>query len=523
MPMAPLPRRDVMLRSALALFLVLAASPAPAAEVMLEHTDLVPIGKGAWFASGLTLPDPDPALPALGPNVPPEVARQLTPRIARGEAQGFSGVLYDNRDRAHSALAPGWFPRLARLSYGPELKTKGADYGLAGGLVFPAVVFGNSSTAVTGGPIARSLPRLAMTSGHGPAASARLYRNNHLYVYPEHNDHDASDRFPANWPYMVISQGSSYTDRVFLEAIGATLAAFPPETFELMRKRKLVAPTVQMILRRNLAGVRRTEDYLSAAAHPVVMRGKDIRAGLMVAQAAALSADAVPPVTRLSMLEDGFRSTAGLAGQSEVLFDTPQALARIWRGPEARREMVVSTVGTVDPNGRDLTFSWHLIQGDPARVQIEPLDAAGRTARLRIDWHDPWETTAMQDTREPGPRQLSRVDIAVFADNGVNLSAPSFISVDFPEHQTRRYAPGPDGQDRLVSVDYDALGRKAPYDPLLFWSAPWTDTALYSADGALTGWERQHGDGREERVELGTGRYTIEDSGGQPALSFTPD
>ena len=503
--------------------MLLAATAAPAREILLQHTDLVPIGRGAWFAGNLSLPAPDPTLPALGPKVPAEVARQLGGRIARKQAQGFAGILYDNRDRAHSALAADWFPRLARLSYDPELKAQSADYGLAGSLILPAVVFGNSSTAVTAGPVARSLPRLAMTNAHGPAASARLYRNNHLYVYPEHRDHDEADRFPANWPYMVISQGSSHSDRVFLEAIGATLAAFRPETFELMRKRKLVAPTVQMILRRNLKGVRKAEDYRTAAAHSVVLRGDDLRAGRMVAQAAALAADAIPPTVRLTVKEDGFRNAAGLLGQSEILFDTPQALARIWRGPEASREMVVSTVGTVDPNGRELTFSWHLIQGDPARVEIEPLDAAGQTARLRIDWHDPWEVPALLDTKEPGQRQLSRVDIAVFADNGANLSAPSFISIDFPEHQIRHYAPGPDGQARLVSVDYDARGRKTPYDPLLFWSAPWSDTAIYGAEDQLTGWDRQYADGREDRVAVGTGSYRVEDAGRRSVLSFTTD
>ena len=72
------------------------------------------------------------------------------------------------------------------------------DYGLNDRLLFDRPTFGNSSTAITGGALWRSLPRLAMTrpDGTGPF---RLWQNaaaNHLYVYPAHKDYDRRGRRP---------------------------------------------------------------------------------------------------------------------------------------------------------------------------------------------------------------------------------------------------------------------------------------------------------------------------------------
>ena len=54
----------------------------------------------------------------------------------------------------------------------------------------------------------------------------RQYRGGQLYVYPEHRDHDPGhngqggygDLFPTNSPCVVISQGSSGSDRAFVRA-----------------------------------------------------------------------------------------------------------------------------------------------------------------------------------------------------------------------------------------------------------------------------------------------------------------
>jgi hypothetical protein len=479
-----------MLRSAL-LFcltwsLLLWSGASGAGEVVLHARDLVRLPSGLWQAPALALPDSTPGLPIVGDGASfADAARILRELDAAGAAHGFGGILYDNRDRGHSRLPQNLFPRLSHLVYDLPLQSDGVDYGLAGSVLVPAVVFGNSSTAITGGPAPRSLTRFAMTREGLPGRMARLYEGNHLHVYPEHEDHDATDLFPANWPYTLTSQGSSGSDQPFLEAIAMTLAAFRPETFARLREEGLVAPTLQMILRRSLAGVEDRDDYLSGAAHPVVFDAARLRPARMVELAASLARDEIPPMVRLTVVEEDFAAEAGLARLDERLFDTPGAIARIWRGFDYKRRMIVSAEATADPNGRPLTFAWRLLQGDPARVRIEPMDPEGRRARITLLWHD-----AFTVGDASAARGTSRVDIGAFASNGAADSAPAFVSVSFPTHEKRLYGPGEDGTPRLLSVDYDALGRSASYDPELHWSAGWRDEAVYHAQGELAAWRR---------------------------------
>jgi hypothetical protein len=499
------------------LVLLAAVRAASAAEVTLNATDLIRLPTGVYVVPSFALPEEDTTLPVVAPNVAGEAAERLRALDGDGRAGGFSGVLYDNRDRGHSALATHLFPRLARLAYGFELMAEDMDYGLAGAVVLPLAVFGNSSTAITGGDAPRSLVRHAMTRPGLPETQARLYESNHLYVYPEHRDHDAVDLYPANWPFTVTSQGSSGSDRPFLEAFAMTIAAFPEATFARLLEEGLVAPTLQMILRRSLSPVRSDEDYLSPSTHPAVFDARFLRPDRMVEAAAALRPEDIPPMIRLSVIEEDFRAEAGLALLDERLFDTPSAIARVWRDFAWEREMVISAAATTDPNGRPLSFSWRLLQGLPDRVEIEPLDAEGRTARLRVRWHDTFAVV-----QGGVPRAASRVDIGVFASNGAVLSAPAILSISFPTHQQREYGLSEDGEVRLISADYDAIGRGVPFDPTLHWSAPWSDRAIRD-DVGIVAWERTQAEGVHRVVEHGrAGGYRIDRVGRRAVLAEVP-
>jgi hypothetical protein len=502
------------------LIVVLLSLPVDAGEILLTKSDMVQIQPGVWAASGIEVPDPDEALPIVGAQNTEDGVRLLRVFKGQGDINGFTGVLYDNRDRGHSSLSQNLYPSLSHLKYSSDLAVNGLDFGLAGRVIFPAVVLGNSSTAMTGGAAPRSLPRLAMTSAFWRAATTALYANNHIYVYPEHRDYDAEDRFPVNWPYMIISQGSSFSDQRFLNAVALTLAALPRDTFEFLREERLIAPTVQMILRRNLKTVSTRADYLSGKAHPPAFDGRLIRTGRMVAQAANLRPEDTPPLVRLRVIDEDFSAAAGLAKLDERLLDTPAAIGRLWRGFAWKRELLITAEDTSAPNERPLTFEWRLLRGDPQRVWIEPQGADGRTARIRIAWHDPW-TELVAHGKSYSERRVSRVDIGVFADNGVHDSAPAMISIDFPEHQVRQYTTGKDGEKRLLSIDYDASGRGAYFDPVLFWSAAWTDKARYDESGTLLGWDRRHSDSgstdfvshdpddRTTQYEIGSGNQHI--------------
>ena len=414
----------------------------------------------------------------------------------KGRAAGNHGDLYDNRDRGHSRLDPADHPQLSHVAYAGAARAADLDYGLNERLLFDRPTIGNSSTAITGGALWRSLPRAAMTrpDGTGPF---RLWQNaaaNHLYVYPAHKDFtdEDGDLFPANTPYILVSRGSSGSDRRFLGALALIYAGFQPETKQRLESEHLLVPTVQMVFRRSLQTVTSREAYLSGDAHPAAFAGFEINPARMVRLANSIDPDAIPPEVRIRVTAEELgtegRDFFGI-GLSEQLFDTPSAVARIWRSRAGRRVIEVSAEETADPNGRELAFAWRLLQGDPERVRIEPLDD-GRRARITLDWHDPFPIS------DDNPLVTARVDIGVFANNGVHDSAPAILSWYFPPSEARSYAPGPDGAPRIASIDY--AGRKAYADPMLVARADWRDDYHWAPDGSLLGWTRVRGERREE-------------------------
>jgi hypothetical protein len=58
----------------------------------------------------------------------------------------------------------------------------------------------------------------------------------------------------------------------------------------------------------------------------------------------------------------------------------------------------------------------------------------------------------------------------------------------------------PSGNVGLLAVDYDAINRWAYFDPILHWSAPWSDVAVRDGTGAITGWTRTYRGGTSAAV-----------------------
>lgn len=283
------------------------------------------------------------------------------------------------------------------------------------------------------------------------------------------------------------------------------LAAFRPDTKAFLRETGLIAPTVQMVYR----------------------RARDIDFARMVGLANAILPGEVPPVVQLKVLEES-RAVPGVdifgAGLSEALFDTPSAIARIWRARSGQRVMVVTAADTEDPNGRDLTFDWVLLRGDRDRVRITPLTPDGRHAQIEMQWQEPQPAPGAPDILS------ARIDIGVFANNGVQDSAPAFLSVLLPHHQTRVYETTAEAM-RPVSID---RGRSKTYaDPLLFPNTPWRDVFQYGPEGELAGWTRfrkhaeSHYDAQGRRLAGGGGSQPVtyaiaQDEKGRTRIEETP-
>lgn len=442
------------------------------------------------------------------------IAQLLNEWFRKGQAAGNHGDLYDNRDRDHSRLSRDVLKQISHIDYGADAVEAGLDYGVNSGLLFNAITFGNSSTALTHSMAWRSQARLVQTTPDLIKRTYLQYLNNHLYVYPEHQDHDSGrgDLLPANTPYMLISQGSSGSDQPFLYAIGATLAAFRPDVKRLLRRKRLVVPTIQLVLRRGQEFVKTDADYLSGRAHPSVFVAEDIDLMKIVELANALKAGSVPPRVKLSVLEED-QSQAGTdyfapAAINESLFDTPGAIARIVRSPRYWRRIVVTAAQTVDPNGRALNFRWSVLRGDASRIRIRQMGKSGERAEILVPWHE------RQPIRDRPEIKTDRVDIGVFADNGENISAPAFVTFLFPGDQKRTY----DENGKVRCIDYnDKEYRKRYVDPLIFLARDWRDCYEYDQKGNLIGWNRIRGN-KLQRFTRDGAKVIETDEQGRPTL-----
>lgn len=444
-----------------------------------------------WLVAAFDPVRPSPGQKVLGRQDRDAAYDRLRDLVREGKAAGNGGDLYDNRDRGHSLLPPQNHPQVSAVRYGPAARAADIDYGLNDRLLFDRPAFGNSSTALTAGPLWRSLPRYALTraDGAGPWRLWQAYGANQIYVYPSHKDvtAEAGDLFPANTPYMIVSEGSSGSDQPFLEAVAMILAAFRPDTKARLVADGLLAPTVQFVFRRSQRSVLSRDDYMSGLAHPSAFSPYEIGLARMVSLANAIRPDTIPALVQIKVLEED-EPVEGIdyfgEGLSEQVFDTPAAVGRIWRGKDYSRSLLVSAGDTRDPNGRTLDFHWRLLRGDPDRVHIAP-SGDGSQARITIDWQEP------RPVAEDSPIRSARVDIGVFAGNGAFDSAPAILSMALPAHETRRYAPGPDGKMRIVSIDHADPARAQVYaDPMLAARADWRDDYAWGADGRLAGWRR---------------------------------
>lgn len=410
-----------------------------------------------------------------------------------GTAAGLFGVLYDNHDGDHSNMNATDFPQLAFVEYSEVAKKHSAHYGLQYTLFFSQPLIGNSSTALTSGPFWRSQTRIGQVNPYAIAVQSQHYLANQMYFYPEHRDYDPGrngtgdgygDTFPANTPFVVTSQGSSGSDQVFLRAFACAIAAMRPETQAAAVKHNLLAPTMQMVFRTSNKRVTTPDDYFTGKAHPMVFQGPEIDVEKMVNLAHDLKPDELPPLVQLKVIkEEAPRNGIEFfdVASSQTLFDTPCAIARVFRSTAQSQTMTVSTAGSRDANSRPLTYRWVLLQGTVEHVKIEPSKENGAEATLTIQWHERFPL-------EPGSKMESnRVDIGVFANNGVNWSAPAFVSFYCPDSETRKY----DDKGLIESVEYKSRAEGGNYaDPAIYTMRDWRDIYHRDAQGRICGWTR---------------------------------
>jgi hypothetical protein len=404
------------------------------------------------------------------------VGKLLNQWFAEGAAAGLSAITYENRDAGHSALDTKEWPQLQVQA--PE----GNDKGPAN-RVRPTPLLGNCSMAMTSGD-AGSLPRLYMLQQQGHAFMAAQFTNNNHFIYPEHHDYDAGwngrggwgDLYPANVPYVTICQGSSHMDQAFLRAYLSATAALPPATQKLILEKKLLAPTLQALLRRTYKAGKTEGDYFTGKVHPPVFDRDLIDEENMARLAHEMTPERIPPVVVIQTLREPTAEPGRHFFEPETIKDAKLgdslcSIARIFRSSEYIHEMHVSARGSMDVQGRALKFKWVLLQGDLTRIRIET-DKSGAEAFVAVAWHP--------EMRSAGGMQSHRVDIGVFAHNGAAWSAPAIVSFYMLPNEARFY----DKTGRLEEICYQALNP----DPGL----PATNDLRWLALGNRVGRDQKH-------------------------------
>lgn len=420
-------------------------------------------------------------------------AEQIRKWMKEETASGNFGDLYVNRDGGHSPLAVTNFPGLTPVVYCDEARRHKVHISLPNGL-FEAPVLGNSSMSMVSGPYWRSLPRSVVTDPFQAIAAFRYYVNNQCWFFPEHKDHDpgTGDLFPVNAPYYVISQGSSGSDQPFLKAFAATMAAFMPATKRVIVSQKLMAPTLQMILRATQKTVKSPNDYLTGTAHPAVFDAANLDTVAMVELAHAMKPDEVPSLVALRTVKD-VQPEMGVDFfdlRPEGLFDTPCCIARVVRGVARERRMTVEAASSAGQN--DLSFQWIVLHGDPKKVAIKPVNRTASRVEITVTYQGVFRL--LNAHGEPQPMTSSRVDVGCFVKKGPYFSAPSIISFFYLPNEERVYRD--DGQ--ILSVDYtNAAHRYA--DPVLTMQKGWKDLYEYDENGRMRGWYRTRSAGQPER------------------------
>ena len=407
--------------------------------------------------------------------------------LSEGSGAGNTGDLYVNRDGGHSQLAVGDFPNLTSVYYDSPARALNLHCDTPNTLFGNTPVFGNISRARTHGAFWRSLARVSFTD---PGIAMRMdlfYRNNQFWVIPAVNDvgkPEIGDAFPANAPFQFVSLGASWSDQPFIRAALAASASFRRPTKQALVRRRLLAPTLQWLLRRTQKGVRTEDDYLSPAAHPSAFDAKRLDAAEIVKRAHDLKMEEIPPAVSLALINSRlFPIKFPEPGRDypdtllEVLFNTSSAISLILRAPDGERTFLVRAqpAPEQDPNA---TFAWRVVHG--------PADAVKISAPLGETVNGP-ENGFAQITIDR--RHLTnRIDVACFAKTThTSFGAPSIISFYPIPQEQRTYRP--DGQ--IAAIDYTNPNRVYS-DPAIALPRHWTDTYDYSPDGKPLGFTRSY-------------------------------
>ena len=219
------------------------------------------------------------------------------------------------------------------------------------------------------------------------------YAANHVYVYPEHRDHDPrlGDLFPANTPYVLISQGSSGSDQPLLDAVIAIFGGISPRGESLSRQQRTDRADGAVDFSHGPKRDRQRRRLPERQGPPDRLRSAKPRVADMIEIAHGLKVEDVPPMVRCaSPMKASAKSGREVffPASGETLFNTPSAIARIIRSTAYDKRLVVNAGANSRPQRPNVDFRWVVLRGDADRIVIRPLNDEGSAAEIVVPWHE---------------------------------------------------------------------------------------------------------------------------------------
>lgn len=476
------------------------ATPPESEEAALlpdQHGDFIQSAANTGWNFQLALFETAFKLPANATNQlyrGPEAPR-INRWIAEGSASGCQNLLYVNRDNDFQPLSLQHFPGLQRLRYSQDVQERELNTGLPNTLFFDLTtqqvipVIGHSAFGLVNTSLWRSLSRVIGTDNLLPTTQSLLMHLGQLFFYPAMQDYTApgGDLFPAHHPYCMAVVGEGGDELFFVEAALAALAAIPPTTRATLTQRNELMLALNVLFRTSLRTLRQPHDYLSWRAHPVAFQQAQLDVEALVTAAHHLTPEQVVAPASLKILsEEGAQPNIDFFDlmPNETIYDSPFAIARVFRGKEYTRTIEIEAVC----HGPYQKIHWVLLQGDASKITLTPDPQEPTRVTIKIAHHAPFAVPYDENQEII----TARVDIAAIVENNAHYSLPALLSYYFLPNEKREYTP----EGRLLAIDYQQP--HAGYtDPLLSAACNWRDVYQYHHD-TLIGWQRIRGLNHEE-------------------------
>lgn len=414
---------------------------------------------------------------------------QINTWLSKGSATGSHGIIYANRDNNTHPFDTSIFPGLLRLNYSPEAIERKLHIGTPNTLFVAAEdlhiipTIGHSAMGYLDSSYWRSQPRALFDDPTQVLLHASLFLGSQLFFYPTFNDYSLGqgDLFPANTPYCIPVAGIAHSEQPFVKAAIAAISAMSPQTRHALAQSPALMPTLQMLFRLSQPHIKTPADYLTGTAHPPALLPESLNTPRLVELAHHLTPETIPPWIMLRVISE----THPINGKdffdghhNEVLFNSPMAIARVFRGTQQQRTIKLQAECS-DPQA---PLHWVILQGDPSKISIIPDPSDPTHATITVSYHERFNTPIANQQQI----MSSRVDIGIFAQGSSYYSCPTFLTFYFLPNERRIYRP--DGQ--IESVDYTR--HAANYtDPLISMTRGWKDTYTYDTNNNCTGWIRK--------------------------------